>query len=331
VPSFSQLNSAPSPTGALGSLGDRAMNRFVYRNFGDHESLVLSHSISTGVRWYEIRNATTPTVFQSGTYAPDSTTRWMPSIAMDSVGEIALVYSASSSSTNPSIRYAARQSSDPAGTLGYGEGTIIAGTGAQGANVGRWGDYASINIDPTDDCTFWATHEYYTQGKTVWSTRIASFVLPGCSSFALAQPDAETVAQAGTATYPITTSTTAGAAQSVALTATGLPTGVTASFNPATVMSGGTSQITLMADASAALGSASYQVVATGTTAKMQTVALTVTEKPATPDAGMGGSGDGGNGSEHGGCCNVGDHSSPLGASFLVALVGLVLGRRRRR
>ena len=94
-------------------------------------------------------------------------------------------------------------------------------------------------------------------------------------------------------------------------------------------MSGGTSQITLMADASAAVGSASYQVVATGTTAKMQTVALTVTEKPATPDAGMGGS-DGGNGSQSGGCCNVGDHSSPVGASFLVLVVGLSLGRRRR-
>ena len=99
----------------------------------------------------------------------------------------------------------------------------------------------------------------------MWSTRIASFVLPGCSSFALAQPDAETVAQGGTATYTIATATTAGAAQSVALTATGLPTGVTASFNPASVQSGATTQITLTADPTATLGSASYQVVGTGT------------------------------------------------------------------
>jgi len=330
VPAYTELSSATTKGGTLASLGERAMNRFVYRNFGDHESLVLSHSVTTGVRWYEIRNATTPTLFQSGTYAPDSASRWMPSIAMDSVGEIALVYSAASSTLNPSIRYAARNVTDPPGTLGYGEGMIIQGTGAQPSNIQppRWGDYASINIDPTDDCTFWATHEYYTMGKTVWSTRIASFVLPGCSSFALAQPDAQTVAQGGTATYPVTTSTTAGAAQSVTLTATGLPTGVTATFNPATVQSGASSQITLTADATAAVGSASYQVVATGAAgAKTADVSLTVTEKPATPDAGTG-SGDGG--SQSGGCCNV-DHSSPAGATFLVLLVGLVLGRRRRR
>ncbi|HEY6035630.1 MAG TPA: MYXO-CTERM sorting domain-containing protein, partial [Kofleriaceae bacterium] len=59
-------------------------------------------------------------------------------------------------------------------------------------------------------------------------------------------------------------------------------------------------------------------------------VSLTVTAKPATPDAGMNGS-DGGNGSQSGGCCNVGDHSSPAGATLLVGLVGFVLGRRRRR
>ena len=331
-----QLGAASPAGGAkLDSLADRAMNRFVYRNFGDHEIarlLPLDHG--GGVRWYEIRNPTTPTVFQSGTYEPDTTTRWMPSIAMDSVGEIALVYSASSSTTNPSIRYAARATTDPAGTLGYGEGTIIAGTGTQSNSIARWGDYASINIDPTDDCTFWATHEYYTSGKTVWSTRIASFMLPGCNSFALAQPDAETVAQGGTAMYPVATTTSAGAAQSVALTATGLPTGVTASFNPPSVMSGATSQITLTADPSATLGSASYQVVATGAAgAKNATVALTVTEKPATPDAGMGGSnGSGDGGSQSGGCCNVGaDHSAPVGALLLVGLVGLVLGRRRRR
>jgi hypothetical protein len=159
-------------------------------------------------------------------------------------------------------------------------------------------------------------------------------MLPGCNSFALAQPDAETVAQGGTATYPVATTTSAGAAQSVALTATGLPTGVTASFNPSSVMSGATSQITLTADPTATLGSASYQVVATGAAgAKNATVALTVTEKPATPDAGMGGSnGSGDGGSQSGGCCNVGaDHSAPVGALLLVGLVGLMLGRRRRR
>ena len=43
----------------LDSLADRLMFRLAYRNFGDHEALVVNHSVtagsSTGVRWYELR------------------------------------------------------------------------------------------------------------------------------------------------------------------------------------------------------------------------------------------------------------------------------------
>ena len=46
------------------------------------------------------------TVAQQGTYQPDTTHRWMGSAAMDQQGNIALGYSASSSSINPQIRYA---------------------------------------------------------------------------------------------------------------------------------------------------------------------------------------------------------------------------------
>jgi hypothetical protein len=55
-------------TQQLDSLGERVMNRFRYRNFGTHESLVVNHSVvasgSVGVRWYELRNpGGTPTVY----------------------------------------------------------------------------------------------------------------------------------------------------------------------------------------------------------------------------------------------------------------------------
>src|SRR5271155_1028475 len=51
----------------LESLADRLMWRLVYRNFGDHTTLLTAHSIvagsSGGLRWYEIHNPeTTPTV-----------------------------------------------------------------------------------------------------------------------------------------------------------------------------------------------------------------------------------------------------------------------------
>lgn len=170
----------------LDSLADRLMYRLAYRHFSDgHESLVVNHSVtagsSVGIRWYELRNPNgTPTVYQQGTYAPDSTYRWMGSIAMDKLGDIAVGYSVSSSSMHPGIRYTGRLATDPLGTL-EAENTIINGGGSQLRTLNRWGDYSAMTVDPSDDCTFWYTNEYLkTSGTFNWSTEIASFKFPGC-------------------------------------------------------------------------------------------------------------------------------------------------------
>jgi hypothetical protein len=174
----------------LDSLGDRLMFRAAYRNFGDHESVMLNHTVKAdgtdraGVRWYEVRNpSTTPTIHQQGTYAPaDGKYRWMGSLAMDGAGNVALGYSTSSSSSYPSINYAGRLSTDPLNTLPQAEATIINGTGAQTSTYARWGDYSDMTVDPVDDCTFWYTQQYIaTTGYAPWRTRIGSFVFPGCT------------------------------------------------------------------------------------------------------------------------------------------------------
>ena len=136
----------------------------------------------TGVRWYEIRSpGTTPVVFQQSTYAPDTNFRWMGSIAMDKLGDIAVGYSVSSSALRPAIRYTGRLSGDALNTL-QAETSIIEGTGSQsGSNLARWGDYSEMTIDPVDDCTFWYTTEYLKNtGAFNWSTRIASFKFSAC-------------------------------------------------------------------------------------------------------------------------------------------------------
>jgi hypothetical protein len=183
----------PGTTQQLDSLADRLMSRLAYRNFGDHESLVVNHSVGTGslslgpsgIRWYEIRNPNaTPTVFQQGTYAPDtSTNRWMGSIAMDKAGNIAVGYSASSNTVRPSIRYTGRLAGDPTGTMTQGEVVLQAGVGSQLPSLSRWGDYSTMTVDPADDCTFWYANEYLkADGDWNWSTRISSFKFPSCGA-----------------------------------------------------------------------------------------------------------------------------------------------------
>ena len=174
----------------LDSLGDRLMYRLAYRNFGTYQTMVATHSVAvgtsrknpfTGVRWYEVRNpGGTPTVYQQSTFSPDTTYRWMPSIAMDKVGNMALGFSASSSSIHPAIRYTGRLATDALDTMGI-ENSILAGTGSQTTGLNRWGDYSSMAIDPVDDCTFWYANEYIASNGTFnWHTRLASFKFPSC-------------------------------------------------------------------------------------------------------------------------------------------------------
>jgi hypothetical protein len=179
----------PEPNGSfLDGIGDRGMFRLAYRNFGDHESLVGNQTVSSngvaGIRWYEIRNATsgTPSFAQQSTFQPNTTNRWLGSAAMDQVGDLAIGYSVASSSLAPGLNYAGRLASDSPNTLGQGEATLFAGIGDQGGTNSRWGDYSALTVDPVDDCTFWFTGEYYPSGSSSynWRTRIASFKFPFC-------------------------------------------------------------------------------------------------------------------------------------------------------
>jgi hypothetical protein len=261
-------------TQQLDSLADRVMYRLAYRNFGGYESLVLNHAVTAGsgvgVRWYEFRlSGGNPTVYQQGTYAPDSTFRWMGSIAEDKVGNIALGYSQSSSSTNPSIRFTGRLAGDALGTMTQGETTVITGGGSQ-TSYSRWGDYTSMQVDPADNCAFWYTDEYIpSNGNFNWNTRIASFQLPNCATtttgFSISDsPSSGSVTVGGSTTSTITVTET-GTAQTVNLSASGLPTGATASFSPASLSASGTSTMTIATSSSTPTGTSTITVTGTGT------------------------------------------------------------------
>jgi hypothetical protein len=242
------------------------MFRLAYRNFGDHESLVVNHSVtagtSVGVRWYEIRSPnTTPTVFQQGTFAPDSQYRWMGSIAMDQSGDIAVGYSASGSSNFPAVRYTGRVPSDPPGTMET-ENSIMEGSGSQTpASMGsgsRWGDYSGMSVDPGDDCTFWYTNEYLTaNGSFNWSTRIASFKFASCGS------------KPASASSLISSVNPSALGQAVTFTATvkpasgtGTPTGTVTFNDGATVLGTGTLSGGIATFVTSGLGGGAHSITA---------------------------------------------------------------------
>jgi len=182
------------------ALSDRLMYRLQFRNFGNHWSMVCNHTVNVGsavggVRWYELRKSTGPwSVYQQSTYSPpDGNSRWLASVAMDTVGNIALGFSISSSSMYPAIKYTGRLINDSLNAMTLPENGIYYGTGSNTANDGggvcRWGDYSSLTVDPSDGMTFWYTQQYFTNMGSNWKTRIASFLLPGFTVNANATPD----------------------------------------------------------------------------------------------------------------------------------------------
>jgi hypothetical protein len=112
-----------------------------------------------------------------------------------------------------------------------------------------------------------------------WSNLVHACIVRPPNEFSIsASPTTPSVAQGSSTQVTINTATGQGAAQAVKFTATGLPAGVTAAFNPAQVMSGTSSTLTLSASPSAALGPVSIVVVGTGTTGRHSApLALTIT------------------------------------------------------
>lgn len=148
----------------------------------DHNTVMLNHTVDVdgtnhaGIRWYELRknkNESDWYVYQEGTYAPDEKSRWMASMAMDYQGNIGLAYSIASTEMHASLRYTGRYAGDPLGEMTVEEQVIVDGTSSQ-SGTNRFGDYAHLTLDPTDNGTFWFTGEYLSNG---WKTRITSFKL----------------------------------------------------------------------------------------------------------------------------------------------------------
>jgi MYXO-CTERM domain-containing protein len=121
-------------------------------------------------------------------------------------------------------------------------------------------------------------------GASATHTTTVTFVINAPNDFSItAMPSTVSVAQGASGTTTVMTMLTSGSAESVALTASGVPTGATATFNPTSVTAGNNSTLTL-ASGTAAAGS--YTITITGTAASAThttTVTFTITA-PATND-----------------------------------------------
>lgn len=187
MPSTRDCVPQPGTTVLVDALFNRALRRLAWRVVDGEAVMVVTQVVdagggTAGKRWWELRSSTTAqegpgwSIFQEGTYSPDSVGRFMGSVAVNKIGDIALGYSVSdATSVLPGIRVTGRKRDDPAGAMTMNELTIKDGEGVQTANA-RWGDYSSMNVDPADDMTFWYTNQII-GADGFWQTWIGSFHL----------------------------------------------------------------------------------------------------------------------------------------------------------
>jgi hypothetical protein len=167
--SFSNLTQPGG--GDIDAIQGTVMNQAQFRKFADHNSAIFNFVVDTdgtsgeqaGVRWYELRQTADGqpwTIYQEGTYtSPDNKHAWMASMAMDALGNIGMGYTGmgGTTSTKVSTYYTGRYSSDALGTMTIAETPISLGTANISGN--RYGDYSKIDVDPSDNKTFWFINE----------------------------------------------------------------------------------------------------------------------------------------------------------------------------
>ena len=207
-------------------------------------------------------------IMDQGTYAPDEHNRWLGGINIDQSGNIAMGYNVASETLNPEIRIAGRTRLDPAGMLRDEAQCSPTDTGAQTGQFNgraRWGDYATMGVDPEDQCTFWFTNEYYvTTSASSWDTRICAMSFPTCGDpdYLLEVIPNDRISVCGIdGSITIRVGEFGSLGSNVDLSEGTVPGGVSLSFDSTSLAAGESTTISLLGSAGLANGEYSAQVL----------------------------------------------------------------------
>ncbi len=158
----------PGTEQKIDSLSWLPMQRLQYRNLGRYEAMVgvwtvnaVAEGRHAALRWFELRrSAGGPwSIAYQGTFAPDSSHRWMGSVALDGSGNMAMGYNVVErgrpESTHRCVTRSGRWIVRTSSRRRLRSTAAATSTGLRpGATTPPW------RWIPTDNCTFWFTGEY---------------------------------------------------------------------------------------------------------------------------------------------------------------------------
>jgi len=137
----------------------------------------------------------------------------MASIAQNKHGDLGLGYSTSGVTSVPGISVTGLLNGTDSG-MELGQRFYNGSDRSYHGTYSRWGDYSSMSVDPTDDCSFWYTNEYVKPAVLsfdfLWNTVIGKFRIGDCTgsiassfSFSVNAPSSQTVTVGTGTSYSI--------------------------------------------------------------------------------------------------------------------------------
>ncbi|MCO7227278.1 fibronectin type III domain-containing protein [Pleionea sp. CnH1-48] len=292
----------PGTSQQLDTLPQMTMYRFSTRMINGELKGSIAHNVNDGnnvmtVRWatfdLDSSGAGNHTLTDSGNLdTSDGLFRFMGSSSIDQDGNLGLVYTRSGSGAGqfPSVYFAGRLASDPAGETRT-ESVCVDGSGFQ-QGTSRWGDYASVSVDPVDQCTFWITEEYVeTTGSFNWATRVCSFKFDECGEpgFFITASDTNqkvcTTNDNNLAPINLTIGQVQGFSNDVTLSYSGLPAGVNGNFSVNPVSLPGASVASVSTPAGLASGQYQFTIEGAASGADDRQVNVSFTAFDSAPGA----------------------------------------------
>ncbi|MGW6443347.1 M28 family peptidase [Lentzea sp. NPDC055074] len=165
---------------------------------------------------------------------------------------------------------------------GYAMGASARKTAAQAT---KWGGTSGSAFDPcyhaSCDTTANISDTHLNRAVdgiayTLWKSAVGTGT-PTQDFSVSVSPASGSVAAGSSVSASVGTATVSGDPQTVALSASGLPSGATASFSPASVQTGSSSTLTISTSASVAAGTYPVTITATGSSTRTASYSLTVT------------------------------------------------------
>lgn len=243
VSTWTYKSPVQQPGGTPMYLGSPQINYAVVKGGTIYATQTVTQSAgNAAVRWYQIEPET-PKMLQVGEVSGVGNAMYGGIVVLPN-DDVDIVYTTFNSTVFPSAGYAHRSAADPLNTMPV---TGVYQEGSASYTPTRWGDFFQMAPDP-DGNSAWGIAEYAT-GSSSYGTAIVQLAASSGASVATAplsvsvDPASATIALGQSAKFTVKVAgQTAG---TVNLSCTGLPTGATCTFNPASLSGTGTATLTI--------------------------------------------------------------------------------------